>query len=214
MPNARRQAAADTVLSAHAWGCPHSPPRALSTADTGDDEYGAQRQAQVYRAAMGFHDVYVAAPSRKAALEAWGSEHDLFSRGIAEVVIDPELTERPLAQPGVVVKRLRGSAAEQIAALPSDTSPTKAVSRSAPKPPKHKATPPPSRSEVEKAEQALAAAEARHSSAAEALGYEEAQLQRKRRDLEKAQAAEIQKLRRSLERVNALYDKAVRNWRG
>jgi hypothetical protein len=71
---------------------------------------------KVYRTAIGFYDAYVAAPSQKAALEAWGSEHNLFARGVAELVTDPALTKVPLASPGEVVKRLRGSAAEQIAA--------------------------------------------------------------------------------------------------
>jgi hypothetical protein len=39
---------------------------------------------KVYRTAAGFHDAYVAAPSQKAALAAWGSDHDLFARGGAE----------------------------------------------------------------------------------------------------------------------------------
>lgn len=34
---------------------------------------------KVYRTPIGFHDTYVAAPSQKAALAAWGSGHDLFS---------------------------------------------------------------------------------------------------------------------------------------
>ncbi|RZM24604.1 MAG: hypothetical protein EOP67_46290 [Sphingomonas sp.] len=74
---------------------------------------------KVYRTAAGFHDAYVAAPSQKAALAAWGSEHDLFARGIAELVTDADLAAEPLASPGVVIKRSRGTTAEQIAALPT-----------------------------------------------------------------------------------------------
>lgn len=171
---------------------------------------------KVYRAAMGFHDVYVAAPSQKAALEAWGSDHDLFARGIAEVVTEPALTEQPLAQPGIVVKRLRGSAAEQIAALPDDApKPGKATkSPRAGARPKRRSTPPPSRSEIDEAERALADAEARHCAQADELARKEAQLQRDRRNMEKAHAAETARLRRSLDRVGAAYEKAVRKWRG
>ena len=75
---------------------------------------------KVYRTPIGFHDAYVAAPSQKAALEAWGSDHDLFARGAAELVTDAALTAAPLASPGTVVKRSRGTTAEQIAALPKD----------------------------------------------------------------------------------------------
>ena len=43
---------------------------------------------KVFRTPTGFHDAYVAAPSRKAALAAWGAEADLFARGTAEEVTD------------------------------------------------------------------------------------------------------------------------------
>ena len=72
---------------------------------------------KVFRTPIGFHDAYVAAPSQKAALEAWGSDHNLFARGEAELVDDPALTAEPLARPGEVIKRLRGTAEEQLAAL-------------------------------------------------------------------------------------------------
>src|SRR3546814_12633677 len=69
---------------------------------------------------IGFHDAYVAAPSQKAALEAWGADANLFARGVAEVVTDPALTAEPLAHPGTVIKRPRGSMAEHLAALPAE----------------------------------------------------------------------------------------------
>src|SRR5688500_8851109 len=125
---------------------------------------------KVYRTSTGFHDAYVAAPSQKAALKAWGSEHDLFARGVAGVVTDPVLTKEPLAKPGQIIKRLRGTAAEQIAALPpnkpriraprlerEDAGPTPMK-----KPPARKAKPAskpkprPDRSPLDDAERALA----------------------------------------------------------
>lgn len=75
---------------------------------------------KVYRTPIGFHDAYVAAPSQKAALSAWGSAHDLFATGEAELVIDPALMKPPLAKPGEIVRRVRGTAAEHIAALPAE----------------------------------------------------------------------------------------------
>ena len=33
---------------------------------------------KVFRTAIGFHDAYVASPSRAAALRAWGADTDLF----------------------------------------------------------------------------------------------------------------------------------------
>ena len=80
----------------------------------------AAPKLKVFRTPIGFHDAYVAAPSQKAAIAAWGSGADVFARGEAELVTDPALTAAPLASPGTVVKRLRATAAEQIAALPPD----------------------------------------------------------------------------------------------
>ncbi len=79
-----------------------------------------QPKLKVYRLPIGFHDAYVAAPTKKAAIEAWGSDKDVFQRGQAELVEDPKLTREPLASPGKVIKRLRGTAAEQMAALGKD----------------------------------------------------------------------------------------------
>jgi hypothetical protein len=86
------------------------------------------RKLKVFRTAVGFHDAYVAAPSRKAALAAWGTGKDLFARGAAEEVTDPALTAAPLRQPGEVISILRGTAADQLAALgpvPKSVSPAK-----------------------------------------------------------------------------------------
>jgi hypothetical protein len=46
------------------------------------------RALKVFRTPIGFHDDYVAASSRKAALEAWGGDADLFACGMV----------RPLSQ--------------------------------------------------------------------------------------------------------------------
>jgi len=75
------------------------------------------KKLKVFRTPIGFHDAYVAAPSRKAALEAWGSDGDLFAQGLAEVVTDPKLTKKALARPGEVIRTLRGTEAEQLRAL-------------------------------------------------------------------------------------------------
>lgn len=76
------------------------------------------RKLKVYRTPIGFHDAYVAAPSQKAALKAWGSDADLFARGVAELVTDERLTAMPLDRPGEIIRLRRGSDAENMAALP------------------------------------------------------------------------------------------------
>lgn len=76
------------------------------------------RKLKVYRTPIGFHDAYVAAPNQKAALKAWGSDADLFARGVAELVTDETLTAEPLEKPGEIIRLRRGSDAENMAALP------------------------------------------------------------------------------------------------
>lgn len=183
---------------------------------------------KVYRTSTGFHDAYVAAPSQKAALKAWGSEHDLFARGVADVVTDPVLTKEPLAKPGQVIKRLRGTAAEQIAALPPDKPRKREAlveredteSRPTRKPPTRKTTPAPKpkprpdRSPLDDAERALAEAENRHRAEAKALADEEAALNVRRHTLEKEHAAEAARLKRERNRTKADYERAMRKWRG
>jgi hypothetical protein len=75
------------------------------------------RKLKVFRTPIGFHDAYVAAPSQKAALEAWGADSNIFAQGIAEQVTDPKLMEEPLSLPGEVIRRVRGSHEEHLAAL-------------------------------------------------------------------------------------------------
>jgi hypothetical protein len=79
-----------------------------------------KQKLKAYRTSICFHDAYVAVPSQKAALEAWGADVDLFTRGVAETVSDEKLTMAPLEKSGTVVRVLRGSGAEHMAALPKD----------------------------------------------------------------------------------------------
>jgi hypothetical protein len=176
---------------------------------------------KVFRTPIGFHDAYVAAPSQKAAMEAWGSDKSLFARGEAEEVTEPALTAEPLAAPGVVVKRLRGSAAEQIAALGADepgpraraSGPDKGAKAKPVKPPP-KPKPRPSRALLDEAEAALAAAAERHREERKGLAEREAALAHERRELEAAQAKEAERLGRAREAAEARYEAAMRRWRG
>jgi hypothetical protein len=168
---------------------------------------------KVFRTPIGFHDAYVAAPSQKAALEAWGSDHNLFARGEAELVDDPALTAEPLAHPGRVIKRLRGTAEEQLAALPPDKKRQPARSSDARKKPA-KPVPRPTRASLDKAEEALAAAEQRHAEALAALAEQEEELRRRRRAAEKARDAELDKLRATIDRQRDIYERKLEEWRG
>jgi colicin import membrane protein len=67
------------------------------------------RKLKVFRAHFGFYDEIVAAPSQKAALEAWGAKPHEFSQGFAKVTEESALVAAALAQPGIVLKRQFGS---------------------------------------------------------------------------------------------------------
>jgi hypothetical protein len=64
---------------------------------------------KTYVTETGFFEQAVAAPSMKAALKAWGYEHNAFSQGLARQTDDPAIVEATVAQPGVVLKRPIGS---------------------------------------------------------------------------------------------------------
>jgi colicin import membrane protein len=64
---------------------------------------------KTFQAHLGFFDTVVAAPSQKAALQAWGSRQNLFQNGTAGIATDQDAIKAALAKPGVVLKRLSGS---------------------------------------------------------------------------------------------------------
>src|ERR1051325_950041 len=64
---------------------------------------------KVFQAHLGFFDTVVAAPSRAAALKAWGSRQDLFRDGQAKPASDPDAIAAALAKPGLVLRRPVGS---------------------------------------------------------------------------------------------------------
>src|SRR5919198_2210952 len=79
------------------------------------------RKLKVYRTtAGGFFELAVAAPSMKAAAEAWGADPDVFKRGFAEETDDPKAVAAAMAAPGTVLRRPVGSHGEfsEHAALP------------------------------------------------------------------------------------------------
>jgi hypothetical protein len=121
---------------------------------------------KVFRTPIGFHDAYVAAPSQKAALEAWGAEGNLFAQGIAEQVTDPALMEEPLGRPGEIIRKVRGSADEHFAALDRVAKRKDKAEAKAPKKPAAPKVKKPSRDDLDAAEEAIDAAKARLSSEA------------------------------------------------
>lgn len=175
------------------------------------------RKLKVFRTTTGFHDAYVAAPSQKAALEAWGADANLFARGVAEQVSDPKLTAEPLEKPGEVIKISRGDLSAQLKALgPRKKKAAKAKveelepaakSRKASKP-----KPPPKRDKVDATEAALKAARQRHSAAERKLEDERDAIERKLDALRAKQGKELAKLERKRDEAREAYREALESW--
>ena len=67
------------------------------------------RRLKTYQTSSGFFDLAVAAPSMKAAAEAWGSRTNVFKQGFAKQTRDPAIVAATMAKPGVVLRRPVGS---------------------------------------------------------------------------------------------------------
>ncbi len=174
------------------------------------------RKLKVFRTPTGFHDAYVAAPSRKAALAAWGSDADLFARGVAEEVTEARLMAEPLKRPGEVIKLSRGDLATQLKALgprkktakPSAPEPDEpAKPRKAPKP-----KPPPKRDKVDAAEAALKQARQRHAKEAQALEDKRDAIERQLTALRAKQDQEAARLERKRDEAREAYREALETW--
>jgi hypothetical protein len=93
------------------------------------------RKLRTYQTSVGFFDLAIAAPSMKAALEAWGADSNLFHQGAAKESLDPDAIAATMAKPGVVLRRPVGTdrAFSEHAELPTDLGgggPTKAARKS------------------------------------------------------------------------------------
>ena len=70
------------------------------------------RKLKTFVTSIGFYDLAVAAPSMKAALEAWDSKRNLFHDGTAQETEEPSVVRATFTQPGVVLRRPVGSSGE------------------------------------------------------------------------------------------------------
>jgi hypothetical protein len=175
------------------------------------------RKLKVFRTAVGFHDAYVAAPSQKAALEAWGADANLFARGTAEVVTDAELSEEPLSHPGEVIKRLRGTEAEHLAALEQsdgDKVSRKSKARSETPRKKPKSAPRPTRQPLDSAEDALVAAEREVKRVSRSFRERERLLAQERRAAERTAEEAVRRATSARDAEKMRYERALERWRG
>lgn len=173
------------------------------------------RKLKVFRTPIGFHDAYVATPTKKAALEAWGTDANLFARGTAEEVTDPELTAAPLAKPGEVIRVSRGDLSAQLRALGPRKKPAgKGKAAAKVKAPPARRKPPPRRDKVDAAEAALDQAMQRHDKEAAALERKRDAIERQLETLRARQDKETARLERARDKAREAYREALDRWEG
>lgn len=153
---------------------------------------------KVFCTTSGFHDSIVAAPSRPAALKAWGAKTDLFSMGAARLVTDPKLARKALERPGEVIRLKRSGGGEEMPA------------------PRRKAKPsrPPSRARLKSAEDKLASLEAKQSKELDAIDDQLRQLEKKRDQLAARHSKVLAAAERKVTEARDSYEAALKDWDG
>jgi hypothetical protein len=167
-----------------------------------DDRSGGRinpmaRKLKTYQTSLGFFDQAIAAPSMKAALEAWGADSNLFHQGAAKESLDPDVIAAALAKPGVVLRRPVGTDRpfSEHAELPTDLGGGKPA-KAAPKSKGLKATKRSSRP-VDKAAERKAA-----------LAYERWRRERERANDEADRQKERERRQQAVDKAQAALDKA------
>ena len=155
---------------------------------------------KVFCTTSGFHDSVVAAPSRPAALKAWGARTDLFSMGVAKQVTDPKIVKKALARPGEVIRISRSGEEEDAPAPRRKTAKPKAR--------------PPSRARLAAAEKRLEELDRKQASEIEALENQLAALKDKRDQLEKRHSKARRGAAEKLDEARESYEAALADWDG
>jgi hypothetical protein len=158
------------------------------------------RKLKTFQTSLGFFDQAIAAPSMKAALEAWGADSNLFHQGAAKESQDPDVIAATMAKPGVVLRRPVGSNgpfgehAELPANLAGGRKPAKAARKPESRKPKQNSTRPIDRAAERKA----------------ALAYEREQTRRDREQAkeEAARKKERERRQQAIDKAQAALNKA------
>jgi hypothetical protein len=154
---------------------------------------------KVFRTTSGIHDHVVAAPSRPAALKAWGARTDLFSMGVAEEVTDAKIKKKAFAHPGEVISISRSGEAG-----------AKVVEKR--KSPKKRRAPKPSRKKLGAAEQRLEQLSAKQQFEMSEIDRELQTVQRRREQLERRHGRARAEAEEKLEIARADYEAALDQW--
>jgi colicin import membrane protein len=159
------------------------------------------RKLKTFQTSLGFYDLAIAAPSMKAALEAWGAGSNLFHQGVAKETDDPDVVAATMSKPGVVLKRPAGSNGRfaEHAGLPTDLADEGGGKRKESRRPEPKRRPAPNISEKD-AKKAAA-------------DFEREQKRRdaERRKKEAAREKERAKREKAVAKAQAALDKAQRD---
>lgn len=160
------------------------------------------RKLKTYQTSLGFFDEAIAAPSMKAALEAWGADSNLFHQGAATESDDPAVIAATMAKPGVVLRRPVGSSGPfgEHAELPTNLGDTGKSVKAARKSKGSKPTTASSRP-IDKAAERTAA-----------LAYEREQKHREREQAreETARRKERERRQHAIEKAQEAVDRAKR----
>jgi colicin import membrane protein len=78
------------------------------------------RKLKTYQTSLGFFDLAIAAPSMRAALQAWGSNSNLFHQGVAKEINDSEVVAATMAKPGDRAPENDASCEAEKTAAPQD----------------------------------------------------------------------------------------------
>jgi len=169
----------------------------------------ASRKLKVFQAQIGFFDTVVAAPSRAAALRAWGVRQDLFAEKLAHPTDDPEAVKAALAHPEIPLKRPAGASDPfevEPGGLPEPppapksgkTAKVETKTKGKTKPKPEPEPPPPDRSALDEAERALRDLDERRRKQEAALRRRQAALQAEADKAESAYLEERQKVSAAL----------------
>jgi hypothetical protein len=161
------------------------------------------RKLKTYETSLGFFDLAIAAPSMKAALDAWGADSNLFHQGAAKQSEDPDVVAATMAKPGVVLKRPVGSNGhfKEHAELPRDLADDGGAKKAARQPPSRKPQKPAKKT----------ADEGEDRKAALAFEKEQARRERERAKEEAAQRKQRERRQKDVDKAQSALDAARRS---
>jgi len=138
----------------------------------------------------------------------------LFAQGIAEAVTDPKLMKEPLAHPGEVIRRPRGSAGEHLKAVGKANRPSpRSPAASRPSPGARERGEKPDRAALYAAEEALKEIDRAHRAELRAIDRAAAELDRRRRQAERQHAADRDEAAARRDKARRAFDRALKAWR-